>query len=56
MLSACVCFLLLKEQQTKPIGKGFQLYLRKAERVCRLSLGYLLCKVIELINKRLEEK
>ena len=56
MLSACICFLLLKEQESKPIGKGLRLYLRKAKRVCRLSLGYLLCKVFELINKRLEEK
>ena len=46
----------LKEQESKPIGKGLRLYLRKAKRVCRLSLGYLLCKVFELINKRLEEK
>lgn len=56
MLSACICFLLLKEQESKPIGKGLRLYLRKAKRVCKLSLGYLLCKVFELINKRLEEK
>lgn len=56
MLSACICFLLLKEQESKPTGKGFRLFLRKAKRVCRLSLGYLLCKVFELINKHLEEK
>ena len=51
MLSACICFLLLKEQQTKPIGKGLRLYLRKAKRVCRLSLGYLLCKLFEIAGK-----
>lgn len=56
MLSACICFLLLKEEEAKPIGKGLRLYLRKAKRVCRLLLGYLLCKVFELISKRLEEK
>ena len=51
MLSACICFLLLKEQESKPIGKGLRLYLRKAKRVCRLSLGYLLCKLFEIAGK-----
>lgn len=51
MLSACICFLLLKEQESKPIGKGLRLYLRKAKRVCRLSLGYLLCKIFEIAGK-----
>ena len=51
MLSACICFLLLKEQQTKPKGKGLRLYLRKTKRVCRLSLGYLLCKLFEIAGK-----
>lgn len=51
MLSACICFLLLKEQQTKPIGKGLRLYLRKAKRVCRLSLGYLLYKLFYIAGK-----
>ena len=31
MLSACICFLLLKEQESKPTGKGFRLFLRKAK-------------------------
>ena len=51
MLSACIYFLLLKEQESKPIGKGLRLYLRKAKRVCRLSLGYLLCKLFEIAGK-----
>lgn len=51
MLSACICFLLLKEQESKPIGKGLRLYLRKAKRVCRLSLGYLLCRLFEIAEK-----
>ena len=51
MLSACICFLLLKEQESKPIGKGLRLYLRKAKRVCRLSLGYLLCRLFEIAGK-----
>lgn len=51
MLSACICFLLLKEQESKPIGKGFRLFLRKAKRVCRLSLGYLLCRLFEIAEK-----
>lgn len=51
MLSACICFLLLKEQDSKPIGKGLRLYLRKAKRVCRLSLGYLLCRLFEIAEK-----
>lgn len=51
MLSAYICFLLLKEQESKPIGKGLRLYLRKAKRVCRLSLGYLLCKLFEIAGK-----
>lgn len=51
MLSACICFLLLKEQESKPIGKGLRLYLRKAKRVCRLSLGYLLYKLFEIAGK-----
>ena len=51
MMSACICFLLLKEHETKPIGKGLRLYLRKAKRVCRLSLGYLLCKFFEIAGK-----
>ena len=41
----------LKEQESKPIGKGLRLYLRKAKRVCRLSLGYLLCKLFEIAGK-----
>ena len=45
MLSAYICFLLLKEHETKPTGKGLRLFLRKAKRVCRLSLGYLLYKL-----------
>lgn len=51
MLSACICFLLLKEQESKPTGKGFRLFLRKAKRVCRLSLGYLLYKLFEIAGK-----
>jgi len=51
MLSACIYFLLLKEQESKPIGKGLRLYLRKAKRICRLSLGYLLCKLFEIAGK-----
>lgn len=51
MLSACIYFLLLKEQESKPIGKGLRLYLRKAKRVCRLSLGYLLCRLFEIAEK-----
>ena len=51
MLSACICFLLLKEQESKPTGKGFRLFLRKAKRVCRLSLGYLLCRLFEIAEK-----
>lgn len=51
MLSACICFLLLKEQESKPIGKGLRLYLRKAKRVCRLSLGYLLYKLFYIAGK-----
>lgn len=51
MLSACIYFLLLKEQESKPIGKELRLYLRKAKRVCRLSLGYLLCKLFEIAGK-----
>lgn len=45
MMSAYICFLLLKEHETKPTGKGLRLFLRKAKRVCRLSLGYLLYKL-----------
>ena len=51
MLPACICFLLLKEQESKPIGKGLRLYLRKAKRVCRLSLGYLLYKLFYIAGK-----
>ena len=51
MQSACICFLLLKEQESKPTGKGFRLFLRKAKRVCRLSLGYLLCKLFDIAGK-----
>ena len=51
MLSASICFLLLKEQESKPTGKGFRLFLRKAKRVCRLSLGYLLCRLFEIAEK-----
>lgn len=51
MLSACIYFLLLKEQESKPTGKGFRLFLRKAKRVCRLSLGYLLCRLFEIAEK-----
>lgn len=51
MLLACICFLLLKEEEAKPIGKGLRLYLRKAKRVCRLLLGYLLYKLFEIAGK-----
>ena len=53
LVSTCIYLSLLVEQLNEPGGKGLRLFLRKIKRVCKLFLGYLLCKLIDLVNKHI---
>ena len=53
LISTCIYLSLLVEELNEPVGKGFRLFLRKIKKVCKLFLGYLLCKLIDLVNKHI---
>ena len=53
LVSSCIYLILIVEQLNEPVGKGLRLFLRKIKRVCKLFLGYLFCKLIDLVNKHI---
>lgn len=53
LVYSCILLILLVEQLNEPVGKGFRLFLRKIKKVCKLFLVYLLCKLIDLVNKHI---
>lgn len=53
LVSTCIYFSLLVELLNEPVGKGLRLFFRKIKRVCKLFLGYLLCKLLVLVNKHI---